>query len=52
MGTGGDGGGDLGEVQRHAFGVAARQDERRAFALGGTDRAVDIGRRGALILGS
>jgi hypothetical protein len=47
----GHGGGDLGEVQRHPFGVAARQHQRGALALGRTDRAVDIGRRGALILG-
>ena len=45
------GGGYFGEVQRHAFGVAAGQDERCALALGRTDRAVDIGRRRALILG-
>ncbi len=39
-----DDGGYFGEVQRHAFGVAAGQNERRALALGWTDGAVD-GRR-------
>jgi ABC-type tungstate transport system substrate-binding protein len=52
MGTGRDGGGYLGEVERHPFGIAAGQDERRPLALGWTDRAIDIGRRGALVLGS
>ena len=51
MRAGCDGGGYLGEMECHAFGVAAGQDERRALAFGGTDRAIDIGRRGALILG-
>ena len=52
MGPGRHGGRYLGKVERHAFGVAAGQDERRAFALGRTDGAVDIGRCSALILGS
>jgi len=39
-----DGGGDLGKVQRHPFGVAVGQNERCALALGWTDGAVD-GRR-------
>ena len=51
MGAGCDGGGYLGEMERHAFGVAAWQDQPRSLAFGGTDRAIDIGRRGALILG-
>lgn len=46
-----DGGGDLGEVQRHAFGVAAGQNERRALALGWTDGTIDIRRGRALVLG-
>jgi len=41
--------GDLGQMQVHRCGVAARQDESCAFALFGTDRAEDIGRGGALI---
>src|SRR4051812_42198550 len=41
--------GDLGQVQGHGRTVAARQDEGRALALSGTDRAEDIGRSGALI---
>ena len=43
------GGGDLGDVQRHAFGVAAGQDKRCALALGGADGAVDVRRGGALV---
>ena len=46
-----DGGGDLGEVQRHPFGVAAGQNERRALALGWTDGTIDIRRGRALVLG-
>ena len=41
----------LGKVQRHAFGVAARQHQRCAFALSRTDGALDTGRRGTLVLG-
>ena len=41
----------LGEVERHAFGVAAWWHQAGPLALGGADRAIDIGRRGALILG-
>ncbi|ESY09264.1 hypothetical protein X751_31590 [Mesorhizobium sp. LNJC395A00] len=37
-------------MERHSFRVAARQHEPRAFAFGRTDRTVDVGRRGALIL--
>ena len=51
MSTWRHGGRYLGEVQRHSFGVAAGQDERRALALGRTDGAVDVRRRGALVLG-
>ena len=50
MGPGRHGGGDLGEVERHALGVAAGQDEGCAFTLGRTDGAVDVGGRGALVL--
>ena len=45
------GGGDLGDVQRHAFGVAAGQDKRCALALGWTDGTIDIRRGRALVLG-
>ena len=38
------------QMQRHAFGVAPGQDERGAFALLGTDRAKDVGRRCPLVL--
>ena len=41
MGARRDGGGDLGEVQCHPFGIAAGQNERRAFAFGRADRAID-----------
>jgi hypothetical protein len=40
-----------GKVEHHAFGVAAGQDARFAFALGRADGALDIGRGGALIPG-
>ena len=50
VGAGCDLRGDLGQMQVHRLGVAARQDERRALAVLGTDRAEDIGRRGPLIL--
>ena len=50
VGAGGDGGRDLGEVERHPLGVAARQDERCALALSRTDGAVDVGGRGALVV--
>ena len=46
-----DGGGDLGEVQRHPFGVAAGQNEHRALAFGGADGTIDIRRGRALVLG-
>jgi hypothetical protein len=45
-----DCGGNLLQVERHRFGVAAGQDQRRSFALGGTDRSEDVGGRGALIV--
>jgi hypothetical protein len=51
MGTRRYSSGYLGKVQRHSFGVAAGQDERRALALGRTDGAIDIRRRGSLVLG-
>ena len=41
----------LGEVEPHALGVAPWQHQTGAFALGGADRAIDIGRGRALILG-
>ncbi len=50
MGTRRHGGRYLGEVQRHAFGIAAGKDERCALALGRTDGAVDIDRGCTLVL--
>ena len=41
--------GDLGQMQGHRRAVAAQQDEGRALALPGTDRAEDVGRSGTLI---
>ena len=51
MRAGRDGGGYLGQVERHALGVAPWQHQAGAFALGRADHAADIGRRGALVLG-
>ena len=51
MGAGLDGLGDLHEVQVHCLGVAGRQDQGRALALLGADRAEDVGGGGALIAG-
>ena len=51
VGTGRDGLGDLGEMQVHRLGVAGRQDQGRALALLGADRAEDVGRGGALVTG-
>ena len=42
--------GDFGEMQVHDVGIAFRQNERRALAFLGRDRAEDIGRRGSLIV--
>ena len=42
---------DLVQVQGHALGRAAGQDERRAFARRRTDGAEDVGRGGPLVLG-
>ena len=41
--------GDLGRMQVHRCGVAARQDEGRPLALLRADRAKNVGRGGALI---
>ena len=41
---------DLGEVQAHRFGVAERQNQRRARPPLGTHGAEDIGRLGTLIV--
>ena len=49
--TGGDGGGDLGQVQVHRLGIASGQDERRSFAKRGTDGPEDVGGSCALIGG-
>ena len=43
MGAGRDLGGDFIEMPLHGLGVAARQDEGRADAAPGTDRAEDVG---------
>jgi hypothetical protein len=51
MGTGLDVEGDLLEVHAHRFAVAPGHDDGRAFAFSRTDRAEDVGRGGALILG-
>ena len=48
--AGSDGLADFLEMQVHRFGVAEGQNERRAFAVVGADRAENIGRGGALIL--
>jgi len=50
MGAGGDGLGDLDQVQAHALGGAARQDQAGALALFRADGAVDVGGSGALVL--
>ena len=42
-GTRGDGGGDLGEVERHALGIAAWQHQPGCLALGRANGTVDIG---------
>jgi len=42
--------GDGLQVQRHAFGIAPGQDQGRAFALHGADRAEDVGGRRPLVL--
>ena len=44
-------GGDLGQMQVHRLGVAPGQDEGRALAVLGADRAEDVGRGGSLVLG-
>lgn len=51
MGTGGNGLGNLREVQVHRLGVAGRQNQGSALALLGADRAEDVGGSGALIAG-
>jgi hypothetical protein len=43
-------GGDLGQMPVHRRDVAARQNESRALAVLGTDRAKEIGRSGTLIV--
>ena len=43
MGSGGDRFGDLGKMQVHRLAVAGRQDQGRALALLGADRAEDVG---------
>lgn len=46
-GTGRYSSGYLGQAQRHAFGVAAREYQCRSLALGGADGTIDVCRRGA-----
>ena len=43
--------GDFGKMQVHSEGVALGQNQRRALALPGGDRAENIGRGGPLIFG-
>lgn len=50
MGAGGDGPGDLDQVQAHALGGAARQNQAGALGLFRADGAVDVGRSGAPVL--
>ena len=47
--AGRDGLGYLGEMQVHRLGIAGRQDQGRALALLGADRAEDVGRGGTLV---
>src|SRR5271165_1054050 len=51
VGAGRDALGDFRQVQVHRVGVAFRQDERGALAVLGRDRAEDVSRGGALVLG-
>ena len=51
VGAGGDGRGDLCEVQVHRLGVAGGQDQSRALALLWADRSEDVGGSGALVTG-
>lgn len=41
---------DLGEVKRHALGIAAGQNETGRLALSGADRTIDVGRCRPLVL--
>src|SRR5712672_141554 len=50
MSAGGDGLGDLDQVQPHALGGAAGQDQAGALTLFRADGAVEVGRSGALVL--
>ena len=52
VGAGRDALGDFDQMQVHRVGVALGQDERRALAVLGRDRAEDVGRSGSLIFGS
>lgn len=49
--AGGDGLGDLGQMQGHRLGGAERHDEAGPGASGRADRPEDVGRGGALVLG-
>ena len=48
--AGGDGERYLGQMQRHGFGIAERQDQPSALAVFRADRAEDVGRFRSLIL--
>ncbi len=52
MRLGRDGLRDLVQVQGHALGRAAGQDQPRSFAVSRADGAEDVGRGGPLILGA
>ena len=49
MGSGRDRFGDLCKMQVHRLAVAGRQDQGRALALLGADRAEDVGGSGTLV---
>jgi hypothetical protein len=51
VGTGSDGERYLGEMKRHGFGIAKRQDQSGTLAKLGADRTEDISRFRPLILG-
>jgi len=44
--------GDFDQMQVHRFGVAGREDQSRALSLLRADGSEDVGRGGALIVGS
>lgn len=46
-----DGARYLGQMQRHGFGIAERQDQPGTLAMRRADGTEDVGRLGALVLG-